>query len=146
MPYFNSDAAAIAVIDGIVDTINTNVSNLAPAYGKVSVAPDLADAVAVTAGASTWALGAASGTILTASDATIVGVDVSKISALGDYQLNLYAAGTICASVTFSLAEVAVVNHVNLPLRSQKVTGAITAKLASDAGGSETAAVKISYV
>jgi hypothetical protein len=128
-----------------VDTANVNISNLAPAYGKVSVAPDLADAVAVTAGSSTWAVGSASGTIFTAADNTIVGVNISKISAVGDYQLNLYAGGTICASITYSVSA-ADGDNLNLDLRSQKVTGVITAKLASDAGASETAAVKLSYV
>jgi hypothetical protein len=138
----------VNTIDGIVDTINTNVSNLAPAYGKVSVAPSLAAGKTVTAasGEGTWTLGAASSAILSATSNTIVGINISAISAIGTYQLNLYAASAICGSVVFSRVEVAVVDSLYIPFRSQPVTGAITAKLASGADDGEHVDVKLSYV
>lgn len=144
-----SDTAAINTIDGIVDTINVNVSNLAPAYGKVSVAPNLAAGKTATAtnGAGSYTLGAASSAILSASSNTIVGVHVEQISAAGSYQLNLYvASSTLCGSVVFSRKEVAVMDTVFISFRSQPLTGSITAKLASAADDGETCVVKLLYV
>ena len=138
----------LATVDGIVDTINTNVSNLAPAYGKVSCAPDLAAGKTVTAvtDGSTWTLGAHSSALMTASSNTIVAVHIQSLSAAGSYQLNLYAASVICGSIPFARAEVAVINSLDIPYRTQKVTGAITAKLASSTNDGETCVVKLSYV
>lgn len=140
-----SDTAAINVIDGIVDTLTINLANLAPVYGNQSVAPDLAAGISIAA-AGAYALGSATATIFTASSSTVTGIYLDTISALGNYQVNLYYAGTLFCSAVFSLAEVAVVNHVYIPVRSARVTGAITAKLASAAGGSETAKIKLVYV
>lgn len=151
----SSDTAAINVIDanvdtidGLVDTLTINLSNLAPAYGKVSVYPNLAAGTAVAAvnGAGSYTLGDATGTIFTASNNTIVGVQIETISAAGHYQLNIYAAGTICGSVVFSRVEVAVVDSVYIPFRSQQVTGAITCKLATVDDAGETCAVKLLVV
>jgi len=140
--------ADLAVVDGIVDTITVNVSNLAPAYGKVSCAPDLAVGKTVTAvtDGSTWTLGAHSSAIMSASSNTIVGVHIRSILAAGSYQLNLYAASVICGSIPFSRKEVAVIDSYDFPFRSQKVTGNITARLASSTNDGETCAVKLSYV
>lgn len=141
----SSDTAAINTIDGIVDTLTINLANLAPVYGNQSVAPADAAGTAIAA-AGAWTLGAATGTIFTATTSTVIGIHLYDISALGTYQVNLYYAGTLFCSAVFSLAEVAVVNHVYIPVRSARVTGAITAKLESAAGGSETAKIKLVYV
>jgi len=138
--------ADLAVVDGIVDTITVNVSNLAPAYGNQSVAPDNAAGADIVA-AGAWTLGDYTANIIAgASNVTIIGIHLYSINAPGTFQVNLYYGTTKFCSAVFSLAEVAVVNHVFIPVRSQKITGDIRAKLESAAGGSETAKIKLIYV
>ena len=142
------------VVDGIethvhsteskVDIIDTNVDNLAPLYGNVSVAPHLAAGVDVTSGSGAWTLGAASATIFTASANTIVEVHIYGATADKSYHLELYAGGVECGEKVFDSD---VDTAFNLIMRSQKLTGAITAKLATLSGvGTETCKVKLSYV
>jgi len=162
MPYPGScsNTAKIDTIDTVVDgiethvhatettvgTINTNVSNLAPAYGNQSVAPDNAAGADIVA-AGAWTLGDYTANIIAgASNVTIIGIHLYSINAPGTFQVNLYYGTTKFCSAVFSLAEVAVVNRVYIPVRSQKITGDIRAKLESAAGGSETAKIKLIYV
>jgi len=144
MPEGCTSKAAIDIIDGIVDALTINVSNLAPLYGNTAVAPHLAAGADVASGSGAWTLGAASATIFTAAANTIVEVHVYGATAAKDYQLTLYAGGVECGEITFESTSV---GEFHVPFRSQKLTGAITAKLATASGaGTEACKVKLRYV
>lgn len=131
-------------IDGIVDTLTVNLANLAPLYGSVTVVPHLADGTTVTSGNAAWTVGDATGTIFTAAGNTIVEIHVYACTASKDFHLTLYAGGAECGECSFESTSV---GSFHIKFQTQKLTGAITAKLATASGaGTETCKIKLWYV
>jgi hypothetical protein len=111
--------------------------------------PELADGVTVTGAAGAWTLGAAAEIVAAngiTEDFDIHYVYVSGISGNDQYQLNLYDDGVLVAEVGFTKSATAdPVRQINCMTPMIQQNSAITAKLASSAGGSDTCVVKIGY-